>query len=127
MQPVKVGLIGCGNISGTYLKTMKSFPLLDVVACADQDPARARSRAEEFGVPRACSVEELLADPEVELVVNLTIPNAHYEVSLAALEAGKHVHVEKPLGISLDQGVRLLETARRKNLRIGVAPDTFLG
>ena len=83
--PVKVGVIGCGHISGTYISVMKTFGILDVAACADLDLARARARAAEFGVPRACRVEELLADPEIQIVVNLTIPRAHGEVALARL------------------------------------------
>ncbi|MDX1931558.1 MAG: Gfo/Idh/MocA family oxidoreductase [Capsulimonadales bacterium] len=126
MQPVNIGLIGCGNISGTYLRTLQQFPEIRLIACADQDPARAQVRATEFGIA-ADSVESLLARPEIEMVVNLTTPAAHFEICLAALEAGKHVHVEKPLGITLEQGEKLLATAERNQLRIGVAPDTFLG
>jgi predicted dehydrogenase len=128
MQPVKVGIVGCGNISGTYIKTIQQFNnLLDLVAVADMDPARAKSRAEEFGVPGAVTPEALIADPNIELVINLTTPTSHFDVCLAALESGKHVHVEKPLSVTLEQGRRLVETARRQGLRIGVAPDTFLG
>jgi predicted dehydrogenase len=106
---------------------MKTFGILDVVACADLDLARARARAAEFGVPRACRVEELLAEPEIEIVVNLTIPRAHGEVALAALEAGKCVYNEKPLAVSRAEGRRLVETARQRGLVVGCAPDTFLG
>jgi predicted dehydrogenase len=127
MQPVKIGIVGCGNISGIYFKAGKTFPILDIVACADLDLERARARAKEHGVPKACTTEELLADPEIEIVVNLTIPNAHYSVCKAALEAGKHVHVEKPLSITREQGQELLVIAQAKGLRVGSAPDTFLG
>jgi predicted dehydrogenase len=126
-QKVKVGIVGCGNISGIYFKAGKTFRILDIVACADLDMARAKAKAEEHGVPKACTVAELLADPEIQIVVNLTIPNAHYEVCLAAVQAGKHTHVEKPLCITREQGRHLLETARAKNLRVGAAPDTFMG
>ncbi|HZT40936.1 MAG TPA: Gfo/Idh/MocA family oxidoreductase [Chthonomonadaceae bacterium] len=126
MQPVKVGIIGCGNISGIYFKAGQTFRILDIVACADLIMERARAKAEEHGI-RALTVDQLLADPEVQIVINLTIPNAHYEVCKAALEAGKHVHVEKPLSITREQGQDLLETARARNLRVGAAPDTFLG
>ena len=112
--PVKVGVIGCGHISGTYFSAMKTFSILDVAACADLDLARARARAADFGVPRACRVEELLADPAIEIVVNLTIPRAHGEVALAALEAGKCVYNEKPLAVSRAEGHRLVEMARER-------------
>lgn len=127
MRKVKVGIVGCGNISGIYFKAGQTFEILDIVACADLIPERAKSKAEEFGIPKACSTEELLADSEIEIVVNLTIPKAHAEVSLAALEAGKHVYVEKPLAVTRDDGQKILETAKVKGLMVGCAPDTFLG
>src|SRR5260370_4117711 len=77
-QPVKIGIIGCGNISGIYFKAGKTFPILDIAACADLDLDRAKAKAEEHGVPKACTVQELLADPEIRIMVNLTIPNPHY-------------------------------------------------
>ena len=126
-KPVKIGIIGCGNISGIYFKAGATFSILDIVACADLDPQRAREKAEEHGIPKACTVTELLRDPEIQIVVNLTIPGAHFDVCLAALEAGKHVHVEKPLSITREQGKHLLATAQSKGLRVGAAPDTFLG
>jgi len=125
--PVRVGLVGCGVISGIYLKNARRFPILDVVACADLVPERAAAQSAEFGVPRACSVDDLLADPEIEIVLNLTIPVAHAEIALAAVEAGKSVYNEKPLAIELEDGRRLLDRARAKGVRIGCAPDTFLG
>ena len=124
---INVGVIGCGTISKTYLQVMKTLEILDVVACADILPERAAARAAEFGVPKACSVEELLADPDVQIVVNLTIPRAHGEVGLAALEAGKSVYNEKPLAVEREEGRRLLQIASAKGLRVGGAPDTFLG
>lgn len=127
MRKVKVGIVGCGNISGIYFKAGQTFEILDIVACADLIPERAKSKAEEFGIPKACSTEELLADSEIEIVVNLTIPKAHAEVSLAALEAGKHVYVEKPLAVTREDGQKILETAKVKGLMVGCAPDTFLG
>lgn len=127
MDKVKVGIIGCGNISGIYFKAGQTFDILDIVACADLDMDRAKAKAEEFNVPKACTVDELLSDPEIQIVVNLTVPKAHAEVSLAALEAGKNVHVEKPLAITRQDGRRVLETAKAKGLRVGCAPDTFLG
>ena len=128
MRKVKVGIIGCGNISGIYFKNLTQlFHNTEVVACADLIPERAEEKAKEFGVPKACSVDELLADPEIEIVVNLTIPAAHTEVNLAALNAGKHVHCEKPLAITREDGKKVLALAREKKLLVGCAPDTFLG
>jgi predicted dehydrogenase len=101
--------------------------ILNPVACADIDIDRARARAREFNIPRACSVAELLADPDIEIVVNLTTPQAHAEVSLAALAAGKHVYNEKPLSVTREEGQKILELARSKDLRVGCAPGTFLG
>ena len=124
---VKIGIVGCGTISKIYLQVARTFDILDVAACADILPERAAARAEEFGVPRALSVEELLADPEIEIVVNLTIPRAHGEVGLAALEAGKSVYNEKPLAVDRESARRMLELARSRGVLVGGAPDTFLG
>ena len=124
---VRVGVVGCGNISSTYLRIMPTFEALEVVACADMLEERARARAAEFGVPKAYGVAALLADPAVDLVVNLTTPQAHAEIALAALEAGKHVYNEKPLAVSRADGRRMVELARAKGLLLGGAPDTFMG
>jgi predicted dehydrogenase len=126
-SPAKVGIVGCGNISSIYFQTAQKMAILEVVACADLDLERAQAKAAEFGIPKACSVAELLADPEIEIVVNLTIPKAHFEVCSAALNAGKHTYVEKPLSLTREQGRTLLETAKANGLRVGGAPDTFLG
>ncbi len=126
MMRVGVGIIGCGNISAAYLKAARKFPILEIVALADANPAAAQARGEEYGVP-ARSVEALLDDPAVEIVVNLTTPKAHVEVGLKAVAAGKHVHSEKPLGINLEEAGALLAAARAKGVRVGCAPDTFLG
>ncbi|HHY50993.1 MAG TPA: Gfo/Idh/MocA family oxidoreductase [Alphaproteobacteria bacterium] len=123
---VGVGIIGTGNISAAYLKAMQGFELLEVRGLADMRPEAAQKRAEEFGL-KAVSVEALLDDPGVEIVVNLTIPRAHVEVGLRALEAGKHVYGEKPLGITFAEGRTLIEAAAARGLRVGSAPDTFLG
>ena len=124
---VNVGIIGCGNISGVYLKNLQTFDLLNVAACADLDLARAQARAAEYGIGRACTPAELLADPDIDLVVNLTVPLAHAAVSLAAIQAGKHVYSEKPLATTRADGQRLLEAARAAGVSLGCAPDTFLG
>lgn len=126
MNKTKIGIIGCGNISGIYFKAGKTFDILDIVACADINMEAARAKGAEHGV-RACTVDELLADPSIEIVVNLTIPAAHGDVALAALKAGKHVHNEKPLAITREQGRAVLELAAAKGLRVGCAPDTFMG
>ena len=93
-QPVNVGLIGCGAISSNYLKNARNLPILNIAACADLDLERARARAEEFGIPRACTVEELLADDSLEIILNLTIPAAHGPLALQALENGMHIYNE---------------------------------
>jgi predicted dehydrogenase len=127
-----IGFIGTGNISSAYLKAilgkdgMSGFGVLDVKALADMKPEAAGARAAEFGL-KALSVDALLADPEIDLVVNLTIPRAHVEVGLKCLAAGKHVYSEKPLGITYAEGRKLLDAANAAGLRIGSAPDTFLG
>lgn len=127
LEPVKIGVIGCGDISGAYLRQCPQFKILRVAACADLIPERAQARAAEFAVPRVLGVEELLADPEIEIVVNLTPPQAHYPVALAAVEAGKSVWNEKPLAVTREQGQQLLAAARERGVLVGCAPDTFLG
>ena len=128
MDKVKIGVVGCGNISSIYLKNCSQrFKILEVVACADIIPERAKALAEEFNIPRVCSVDELLNDPEIQIVVNLTVPKAHAEVCLAALEAGKNVYVEKPLAVTRQDGKKILELAKSKGQLVGSAPATFLG
>ena len=126
MERVGIGIIGCGNISAAYLKAARVFPILDVKAVADMNPAAAEARGAEFGVP-AVSVDTLLADPGIEIVVNLTVPLAHVAVGLRAIAAGKHVHSEKPLAIDTAEARQLLDAAAAKGVRVGAAPDTFLG
>lgn len=126
MKPVTVGLIGCGNISAAYLRAAAQFPELDIACCADMNADQAQRRASEFGL-RATSVEALLADPGIEVVLNLTTPQAHVPVALAAIRHGKHVHTEKPLATSTAEGRTLLDAAAAAGLRVGSAPDTFLG
>ncbi|GIL02183.1 MAG: oxidoreductase [Alphaproteobacteria bacterium] len=121
-----VGIIGCGNISAAYMRLAPLFRAIEVRACADVDMKAARARAAEFGI-RALAVDQLLAADDVDIVVNLTIPAAHYEVSRRALDAGKHVYSEKPFVLSLKDGQDLARRAARKGLRVGSAPDTFLG
>jgi predicted dehydrogenase len=124
---MKIGIIGCGKISNAYLECSSLFPVLEMIRCADLIRDRAEAQARAFGVPRSGTVEELLADPDVELVINLTIPAVHTEVNRAILNAGKHVFCEKPFALNRLEAAELLDLAREKNLRIGSAPDTFLG
>jgi predicted dehydrogenase len=121
-----VGVIGCGNISAAYFRLAPLFKGIEIRACADIDMDAAKARATEFGL-RAETVDELLRDDEVDIVVNLTIPAAHYEVSKQVLDAGKHVYSEKPFVLSVKEGLDLKKRAEKKKLRIGSAPDTFLG
>ncbi|ACU74199.1 oxidoreductase domain protein [Catenulispora acidiphila DSM 44928] len=125
--PVSVAVIGAGNISSQYLRNLTRFPDLKVVAIADLDVERAAAAAAEFGVPASGPVAEILALPEVELVVNLTIPAAHAEVALAAVSAGKHVYGEKPLALDPAAARSVLTEAAARGVRVGNAPDTFLG
>lgn len=149
----KVGIIGCGNISGAYLYNCYRIKSLELVALADMDITRAQAKVDELKerqagkrapstppnpqndfkpgpedrIPVACSVKELLANPEIQLVLNLTIPKAHAEVAIQCLEAGKHTYHEKPFGVNRDEGKRIMTLARSKKLLVGCAPDTFLG
>jgi predicted dehydrogenase len=126
LKRVGVGIIGCGNISPAYLKAAEGFPILKIVGLADANPDAAKARAKEFGL-KARSIEALLEDPAVEIIVNLTVPKAHVEVGLTAIAAGKHVHSEKPLGVTVAEARKLMRAAEAKGVRVGCAPDTFLG
>jgi len=121
-----IGVIGCGNISMTYLRNAALFGEVELRACADISADMSALRAAEYGI-RALDVDALLADPEVDLVLNLTIPAVHYDVTLSALSAGKHVFTEKPLATSATDGQKLVAEAKRRGLLLGSAPDTFLG
>lgn len=124
----KVGVIGCGSISSTYFENMVNhFSNLEVLACADMFLDKAVAAKEKYGLQKACTVEALLADPEIDIVVNLTVPAAHYEVNTRILKAGKHVYCEKPMALRLEEATHLVELAGREGLRIGNAPDTFMG
>lgn len=124
---LNVGIIGCGAISDAYLKGCPTFPNLRIIHLADLDPARAKAKAEAYGIAHHGTVDSLLANEAVDLVINLTIPLAHTEVNLAALHAGKHVYCEKPLCIRREERFALQEAAHARHLLIGSAPDTFLG
>jgi predicted dehydrogenase len=127
LKPVPVAVIGCGNISGIYFTNCKRMESLKVVACADLDHARAQAKAKEFGIPRALTVDQVLADPEIEIVLNLTVPKAHYSVARRAIMAGKSVYNEKPLSLTPAEGRTLLKLAAKKRVLVGGAPDTFYG
>lgn len=121
-----IGVIGCGNISMTYLRNAALFAGVELRACADISSDMSALRAKEYGI-RAMEVDALLADPEIDLVLNLTIPAVHFDVTMSALSAGKHVFTEKPLATSAAEGRKLVAEAGRRGLLLGSAPDTFLG
>ncbi|HUO07438.1 MAG TPA: Gfo/Idh/MocA family oxidoreductase [Phycisphaerae bacterium] len=136
----KIAIIGCGNISSIYIQNAYRIPSLELLALADLDPARPLAKIEEIKskwrewnlpsepkLPRPLTVEQLLADPHIQLVINLTIPKAHAEVALQCLHAGKHTYHEKPFALSRTEGQKILDTAKQKKLTVGCAPDTFLG
>lgn len=125
-MPLRVGVIGCGNIFDIYLTNAMLFRDVEYVACADIKPDVAREQAAKYGL-RAETVDALLSATDIDIVLNLTVPNAHFEVSLGALRAGKHVYTEKPLATSVEEGRKLGAVARTTGLRIGGAPDIFLG
>jgi predicted dehydrogenase len=126
-EPFGVAVIGCGNISKQYLKNLAGFPDVRVLFCADLDLERAKTQAAAYGVPASGGVQQALEHPDVDLVVNLTIPAAHAEVASAAIAAGKHVWNEKPLAPDVAAGRALLDQAAKAGLRVGCAPDTLLG
>lgn len=126
MSHLRIGVIGCGNIAMTYLRNALLFRDISITACADILPEQAVLRGREFGL-RAMTVADLLAAPDIDLVINLTIPAAHAEITRAALAAGKHVFTEKPLGVTAAEGAPLVTEAAQRGLTLGSAPDTFLG
>jgi predicted dehydrogenase/sugar phosphate isomerase/epimerase len=123
---VQVGIVGCGNIAATYVATLRMFDFIHVKSVSDAMPAAATKLAAEFDLA-APPVDALVADPDIEVVINLTMPVAHAEISAKALRAGKHVYSEKPLGVSMAEAETLVELAKRNGLRLGCAPDTFMG
>ncbi|MGP0224997.1 Gfo/Idh/MocA family protein [Paenarthrobacter sp. NCHU4564] len=125
--PVGVGIIGAGVISKQYLDNLTSFPDVRVVAIADLFEEAAASRAAEYGIPHHGGIEAVLGNPDVEIVINLTIPAAHVEVATQAVNAGKHVWSEKPFSLDRESGIGLLKAADAAGVRLGCAPDTFLG
>jgi predicted dehydrogenase len=126
-QPLTVGIVGCGAISAQYLKTIDRLPQVKLVAVADLDPERARAAAEQYAGVEALGVAELIADPRIQVVLNLTIPAAHADIALQAIAAGKDVYCEKPLAATGEDARRVLDAAREAGVRVGCAPDTVLG
>ncbi|HEX4205846.1 MAG TPA: Gfo/Idh/MocA family oxidoreductase [Ktedonobacteraceae bacterium] len=124
---INVGVIGCGVVSTDYFKVLPQFSVLDIVACADLNRERAETQAAHYHIPRVCSPEEILADPQIDIVVNLTTPGAHAKIGMATLQAGKSLYTEKPLTVSREEARQLLETAQARGVLVGCAPDTFLG
>lgn len=128
MRKVKIGIIGCGVISHTYIKNIKAFfPWLEISACASRSFEKARLVAEKYCIPKACTTDELLKDEKIEIVLNLTTPDAHTEINRMVLSAGKHVFCEKPLALTLEDAKTVMALARQKNLMLGCAPETFIG
>ena len=126
MGKLGIGVVGCGNISMTYLRNAALFPEVELRACTDLSQDLAEKRAAEYGI-QALSLDALLASNDVDLVLNLTVPNAHFDVTMGALEAGKHVFTEKPLATTAADGRKLVAEAARRGCLLGSAPDTFLG
>jgi predicted dehydrogenase len=141
MSKTRIGIIGTGNISGIYIQSAYRFRNLELVALADLDVSRPKAKIEEIkakykaewklpgepALPIACTVEQLLAHKNIDIVLNLTVPKSHTAVALAALKAGKHTYHEKPFAITREEGKKILSAAKSKKLRVGAAPDTFLG
>ena len=123
---MRVGIIGCGNISETYFNSQNIYNNFKVIACSDIDIDVAKKSAEKFNV-KAQSVEDLLSNSEIDLIINLTIPSAHKKVIINSLNAGKHCFSEKPLAINFNEGKEIHELSKQKKLYVGCAPDTFLG
>lgn len=125
---MKIGILGCGNISNTYIQEIKRLyqPLLEIQGVADLDLQRVKETAEKFGIPGAYTVEELLADSKIALIINLTPPMAHASMNRKILEAGKHVFCEKPFALTVEEAQEVAALAEEKGLMVGAAPDTFL-
>lgn len=126
LNPTSVGIIGCGVISAVYCRALQAFPQICLKSCADLNAAAAERRATEFGLS-AVTVDALLADEDIEIVLNLTNPSAHFELNQQILKAHKHVYSEKPMALSMPQAQQLLELADAVGRRVGSAPDTFMG
>ncbi|MBN8219043.1 MAG: Gfo/Idh/MocA family oxidoreductase [Spirochaetes bacterium] len=127
MKKLRVGVVGCGKISGIYFKNIPQFAALELAACADLNKERAEAAAKEHKIPRVLSPEALVADPGIDVVLNLTVPQGHAPVNTQAIENGKHVFVEKPFALNVAEGQKVLDLAKQKGVLVGCAPDTVLG
>lgn len=126
MEKVGIGIVGCGVISPAYINASRMFPNIEIRGVADMRTDAAEKRGAEFGIP-AMRIDHMLKRDDIEIIVNLTVPLAHTDVDIAALRAGNNVYSEKPLGISLVEARKVMDLANEKGLRVGCAPDTFLG
>lgn len=128
MEKVRIGILGCGSVSREYMESAKRhyFREMEIVAVADLREEAAKKLADAYNVPKVLTPEQMLEDPDIELVVNLTVPSAHYETNCACLEAGKHIYCEKPFVLDTEEGRDVLRRGKEKNLRVGCAPDTFM-
>jgi predicted dehydrogenase len=126
-HPLRVGIVGCGNVAGPYARSIATHDEVELVAATDVDPARAAGFAAEHGCRALENLDALLADDQVEVVVNLTVHHAHYEVTKRALVAGRHVYSEKPMALEAEQALELVALAREQGVRLACAPSTFLG
>ncbi len=126
MDKVNVGIVGCGNICDIYFENIAKFQNIEAYACSDLVSARAKEKAETYGC-KAMRPDEMMKDPNVEVVLNLTNPDAHHEISMMALRAGKHLYNEKPLAVTREDAKEIISLAGKKGLLVGCAPDTFLG
>lgn len=127
IHPIRIGVVGCGNISDIYIQNLQALPGIEVAACSARTLAHAEKTAQKYHIAKAVDTDTLIADPDIDVVLNITTPKSHYDICRRALEAGKHVYAEKPLSIELEEGEALVALAKEKNLRLGCAPDTFLG
>lgn len=126
-KPINVGVVGCGSISSKYFAMAKQLPILNIAACCDLDIAKARQAAKKHGIDKVYSFDQMLADDSIQIVLNLTVPKVHSTVALQAIEAGKHTYGEKPLAMNREEGLRVLNAAKAHGVRVGCAPDTFMG
>ena len=128
-KTIGIGIIGCGTISDVYLTNItQHYYNLELIACADMFIEKACQMKEKYNIPIACTVDELLANQDIEIVLNLTIPAAHYEVNMQILQAGRHLYCEKPLTLNFEDAQKATDLARLiKGLMAVSAPDTFLG
>jgi len=123
---LRVGIVGCGSISEAYIRNSRLFQGVELIACADLDPAASRRRAEEFGIV-AMDNDTLIASKDIDLILNLTVPSAHFSVTMQALGENKHVFTEKPLSDTAERGRLIVAEAQKRGLTVGSAPDTFMG